>query len=522
MTAAPVSWSPLRLGLVVAAAAGVLVAEWLALEGIIYMWTNSPMYSFGWLVPAISGWLLWSRRDRLAAAVAAPTPATGLGLFTLAVWALMVVAGRVGGILLLEQLAIPVAVTGLVLVFAGRPALAASWAAIAYLLLGIPLWDAFTEPLHLRFQLLSAGFAVSMLQALDIPVHGSGTFIDLPTMRIEVARACSGVNYLVAVLALGLPLAYLHLRSWWRRGLLIASALAIAALSNSLRVAIIGILVYYDLGAPLHGPAHTLHGLFVSAIGHVALFVGLWLLGDGRALDAGRPAVSAAAARPGWLGLASATALVWLVLLWTAAAVPEPVVLASSLDRLPARLGSWAADPFATPRPPAWWPPADQQFSRRYRADGGPVDVFVGYFEQQRQAHEVMTSGAAPLHRAARPIVVNGPAGPLAVNAVHDGVGADASLVVFWYEIDGVSETRPLAVKLRTLWHALGRGRSNGAIIYLEARPAPGGPASADVEIALVDLAGRVHAALAGSLPGRAASVEDLRIGRRVASAVKP
>ena len=95
-----------------------------------------------------------------------------------------------------------------------------------------------------------------------------------------MARACSGVNYLIAVLALGLPLAYLYLRSWWRRAVLIAAALLIAAAANSLRVAMIGALVYYDLGAPLHGPAHVLHGLFVSAIGHVALFVGLWLLGS--------------------------------------------------------------------------------------------------------------------------------------------------------------------------------------------------------------------------------------------------
>ena len=50
---------------------------------------------------------------------------------------------------------------------------------------------------------------------------------------IEVARACSGVNYLVAVLALGLPLAYLYLRSWWRRVVLIVAALLIAALSTA-------------------------------------------------------------------------------------------------------------------------------------------------------------------------------------------------------------------------------------------------------------------------------------------------
>ena len=64
----------------------------------------------------------------------------------------------------------------------------------------------------------------------------------------------------------------------------------------------IGALVYYDIGAPLHGPAHVLHGLFVSGIGHVALFVGLWLLGAReqrrRGDAAGRRPRAAAGATP--------------------------------------------------------------------------------------------------------------------------------------------------------------------------------------------------------------------------------
>ena len=51
----------------------------------------------------------------------------------------------------------------------------------------------------------------------------------------------------------------------------------VAALSNGLRVALIGVLAY-QFDAPLHGPVHMLHGLFVAAIGYVVLFAGLrWL-----------------------------------------------------------------------------------------------------------------------------------------------------------------------------------------------------------------------------------------------------
>jgi EpsI family protein len=526
MNAAPPRPGALHWVLLTAVAAAIAVASWPALRGMAYMWSNSPMYSFGWVVPAISGWLLWSQRDRLAAAAAAPAPATGLGLGTLALWALMIVTGRAGGILLLEQLAIPVGLAGLVLLFLGRAALAASWVAIAYLLLGVPLWDVFTEPLHLRFQLLSARLAVSLLQAIGIPVFGAGTFIDLPTMRIEVARACSGVNYLIAVLALGIPLAYLSLRTWWRRVVLIAGAMAIAALSNSLRVALICILVYYDLGAPLHGPAHMLHGLFVSAIGHVALFVGLWWLRRAEPPAAGGPVPVAAVSAPAAPGrvptLVAGALLAWAPVAWIAVGTPAPVALVSGLEGLPARLGPWEADPFASPAPPDWFPAGDQQLVRQYRAGGTAIDVFVGYFERQAQSHEVVSYRAAAFHRAARPLTLPAPAGPLTVNLWHGTADAESRVALFWYEIDGATEARPLAVKLRTLWHAVGRRRSNGAIICLEARSAEG-TSRETVEGALGDLASRVHEALAASLPGR----EDAGSGaasasRRVPSATAP
>jgi EpsI family protein len=498
-----------RLTLTLLAIVAVVAAGWPAMAGMVHMWSNSPMYSYGWLVPAISAFVLWSRREQLRGLSA--QPAVGPGLAVLGLWAVLLVAGRLGGILLLEQIALVVAIVGLVLLFAGLAALRASWAAIAYLMLGVPIWDGFTEPLHLRFQLMSAGIGVSMLQALGIPAYGRGTFIDLPTLTIEVARACSGVNYLIAVLALGLPLAYLYLETWWRRVVLIVAALVIAASANSLRVAMIGALVYYDLGAPLHGPAHLLHGLFVSAIGHVALFVGLWLLGSRGATAASRSTAAAAGgsstrpASPWSPALIAGTALVWLPVVWIQAAMPAPVHLVTALDRLPAALGPWQTDPYITPATPAWWPAADQQLNRRYRDGDATVDLHVGYFERQRQSHEVVTFLSADLHRGARRIELPGGGGDtLAVNVTASTTGPDPRLTVFWYEIDGSPETQPFAVKMRTLWHAVGRRRSNGAVVSLS-RPWQANISEADQVRALLDLAPRVHAALGRCLPGRGA-----------------
>jgi EpsI family protein len=209
--------------------------------------------------------------------------------------------------------------------------------------------------------------------------------------------------------------------------------------------------------------------------------------------------------------LAIGAALVWVPVVWGYTAMPGPVGLVTALERLPATLGPWSADPFSTPAAPPWWPAADEQLSRRYRAGDDSIDLFVGYFERQRQSHEVMTFHSADLHRGARRMTVAGAtSGPLAVNVTATTTGPDPRVTLFWYEIDGASETQPLAVKLRTLWHAVGRRHSNGAVVCLSRPWHPGVP-EADQIKALVDLAPRVHAALGRCLPGRdnqAAGVE--------------
>ena len=483
----------------------IVVAHWSAIRGMIDLWGRAPMYSYGYLVPLIAAYMAWSRRAELASAPVRPVYWAG-GLL-LGIWALMMLAGRLAGLQVLQQLALLPAAAAVIVLAGGAAHLRIAWAPVAYLLLMIPIWDVFTERLHVPFQNVSASIGARLLQALGIPAFHEGTFIALPNILIEVARACSGVNYLVAVIALGLPLGYLFLRTWWRRVVLLVVAVAVAALSNGLRVALICALSYWEVGSPLHGPMHVLHGLFVAGIGHVALFIGLWWLGraEARRLPP-RPAAPAmpAIAPPPMRLIATLAAVFVAVGLVAQVYRPRPVPLAGSLESMPVVFGDWVADAFVAPVPVDWWKNADATLTRRYRtSDGATADVHVAYFAVQEQSREIVTYQSGPLHREAQHGALRLDDAAVTVNVAREQEEQSHRLVAFWYEVDGTVESDPYATKLRTLWHGIRRGHTNGAVVMLT-MSLPAAEADPRRRDALLGLAARVHAALGTILPGRA------------------
>jgi hypothetical protein len=98
----------------VALLVALIAAHWSAIRGMVELWGRAPMYSYGYLVPLIAGYMAWSRRDRLAAAPV--RPAYALGGLLLAVWAAMMLAGRLAGLQVLQQLALLPAVAAVVLI----------------------------------------------------------------------------------------------------------------------------------------------------------------------------------------------------------------------------------------------------------------------------------------------------------------------------------------------------------------------------------------------------------------------
>jgi EpsI family protein len=483
-----------------ALSAGLLGAFWQPLRSMVATWSGSPMYSHAFTVPAISVGLLWAMRHKFAEQPARPARLAALPV--LAVALLMLSVGELAAIVILQQLGFVVMVAGLVLFLFGVAYLRIAAPAVAYLLFMVPFWDAFTEPLHGPFQDNSARLGVALMHLVHVPAFRDGTVIALPNVTIQVARECSGVNYLIAVLALALPLSFLRLRSWRKRVLLVSAAMIISALANGLRVALIGTLAYLNVGSPLHGPFHVLHGLFVAAIGYVVLFVGAHFMED-----PARPAVASADRsalfRPSWrrADAFALAAVFWLLVFVGVAPTATPVALAKSLDELPSRFDGWTERlTFGSPRTPTdAWLSADQHLSREYREPSGlEARVDIWYFAEQRQSHEIVSYQVAGLHQRATPRRIELADGTSLV--ANEVAWPDRGTVgLFWYEIAGLPEAREFPAKLRSIWTVIRSGHSHAAAIMITAAAAPG---AQDATLqGLRRLAGDVHTGLAAHWP---------------------
>lgn len=111
-----------------------------------------------------------------------------------------------------------------------------------------------------------------------VPVTQNGTVLDIPGLSIEVARECSSIRSSLVLIVTTMVLAHLFLRSWWRKALLIAVALPLAAAKNGLRIFVIAELgTRVDPGF-LDGNLHHHGGPVFLAIAVVIVIALIWIL----------------------------------------------------------------------------------------------------------------------------------------------------------------------------------------------------------------------------------------------------
>jgi exosortase len=265
--------------------AGVLVYLYLPLlRGLVHQWRTDPNYSHGFLVPVVSAYLVWERRDALARAVRRPS---AWGYLVLVTGLAMLVAGELAAFGYPGRLSLPVVLAGLVLLLGGPALLRVLAFPLAYLLfmlpLPVPLFTAIAFPL----QLLAASVASAVLDLAGVPVFREGNIIHLAYTRLEVVEACSGIRSLISLGALAVVFAYFTQRGWWRQAVVVLSAIPIALATNALRIAVTGVLAHRIGLAAAMGFYHTFSGwlIFVLALG-VLVTEGWWLARTGRSATA--------------------------------------------------------------------------------------------------------------------------------------------------------------------------------------------------------------------------------------------
>ena len=248
---------------------GLLLLVYLpTLIDLVGNWYTDANYSHGFLIPLVSGYLLYKKRELLAANVG-PVDRTGLWLVG-AGMILFVVANGAAEYFTL-RFSLVVTLFGLVYFLFGRKMIRCCWFELSFLVFMIPIPYVIYYAATFPMQLAASKITVAILNVLGAGAVRQGNIIHLGGISLEVAEACSGIRSLVSLAALGAIYAHLSLRHNLGRFLLFAATAPVAILANVARVFVSAVLAYAVSVDVTIEPVHTIMGLIVFVVAFVLL-----------------------------------------------------------------------------------------------------------------------------------------------------------------------------------------------------------------------------------------------------------
>jgi exosortase len=258
---------------VIAGALAYLVLFREPLSGTFRLWWTNAESAHGLLLFPVAIYLAW-RAGRVPGA--RRQPSWGAGLLVTAV--LLRWAGGLAAEQYTMRFSMLVGAAALVVWTMGWRQLRHWWLPAGLLALSLPLPELLVSGLSLPLQIRASQLGAGLLAWRHVPVSLSGNVIELPGRSLFVTEACSGLRSLTALLALGLLVGGLWLRTTWARVVLVGVTIPVAMLLNGIRIFVMGFAVHFisaDLG---EGLMHYTEGwvMFVAAL---VLIAGVaWLL----------------------------------------------------------------------------------------------------------------------------------------------------------------------------------------------------------------------------------------------------
>ncbi len=265
-SATPQAWIPVAFGLLI-----------LYLPSIIdfsrTLWRSEEQWHSP-LVLLVSAWYFWSLRAHWLAAPDTPqgsAPASGWAALLLGL--LLYVAGRSQEIFVFEIGSMIPVLAGSLAIMRGWPVARVLWFPLLFLAFATPTQGALIYTLTGPLKQSVSELAEIMLHVAGYPIGRSGVVLTIGQYQLLVADACSGLNSMFSLSALGLF--YIYRRghqSWQRNALLLACVLPTAYLSNVVRVAILALVTYHFGDAAGQNFLHNFAGMMLFLIALSILF----------------------------------------------------------------------------------------------------------------------------------------------------------------------------------------------------------------------------------------------------------
>jgi EpsI family protein len=456
------------------------VFYWHLVPGLVNDWSTYEMFSHGFAVPFISGYLIWRNRGELQLLRISPTLSGSIPLGLIISLAL---AGEALENDFTMRLSMVLALAGSVYLLLGKGFLKALTFPLLYLVLMIPLPYIVMKELMYNLRVYISIYSEALLRIVAIPVYRDSYFLHLPNITLEVADGCSGVGSLFALFTLAVVYAYFLPISRTARLFLAISAVPVALFTNLFRIFVTAMLAYHIGPVALSSPIHYPYGAFNFVIGVGSLvFEGEFLrkrfsvlrgnhpqekqmndstIGSSRAFDRWKPFV---------VGVTLFSLAIWST--GNFRAVPKAMAqvnlgeVTSSLERLyPIAKLDWV-DPYEDRK-------ADMSLTKVYvGAEQIPVEVFISYRNAQRAVNRLqspkLTFPEGWYLVWVKPVDIEiDRTAKIKANWILTRKGMSQRLVLYWYQMQKLSFSGELNYRIELITRNILGRRTDGAVIRI-------------------------------------------------------
>ncbi|MCC6478416.1 exosortase A [Sphingorhabdus sp.] len=460
------NWRAALLRLAMAWAA-LLALFWRDAADMAAIWWNSSTFNHCLLIIPILWWLVDQRKGELARL---EPRCWALPLLWIAAAAFGWLLGAAGGVALARHAGLVMLLQGSVALLLGPAVTRGLLFPLFYMFFLVPFGEEFVPAL----QTITAEMCMWLLGLTGIPAHIDGIYIATPTALFRVAEACSGVKFLVAMVALGALVSNLCFNSWPRRIAFMAACVVIPILANGLRAFGTIYIAHHgnlDFAASFD---HVVFGWVFFGIVIALVMAAGWRFfdraADAQAIDADRlKAMSGRPLKPG-VAAAALAAITILPVGWSS-------IIASRASPVPAQIDLPAIDGWSRVdyRPAVAWKPhfagASHTLLGRYRnAQGQEVDLFVAVYDRQSEGRELVGFGQGAAGGSGHWSWIEGCDPPASGRceriATKDQHHRE---VVSFYRVNGTTSGSGSAIKLATLKAKLLGGNQQAVAILVSA-----------------------------------------------------
>lgn len=231
--------------------------------------SESSYYSHGYLIPFVTVFLIWRKRDCFHDMVYCPSN-WGLPLFITGI--LLQISSAFLRVHFLSGFSCILVLSGIVFYLFGKSVGNKLLFPILFLITLIPLPLSVIAGLSLNMKLFAAACAVKIIDLIGITVIQDGSKIFFSNCTLVVGDVCSGLKSLIALISFGALYAYTSSGTFYMKPFLFFASIPAAIVANIIRILIL-CLVARNWGSEIaSGIVHDITGILIFAIAFIPLY----------------------------------------------------------------------------------------------------------------------------------------------------------------------------------------------------------------------------------------------------------